>query len=425
MDILALAHMAVESMAAHRLRTFLVSLGIIIGITAVIGNAAMVEGFQNYVEKQMEQLGSNFVLIRPPGAIGFAEPIMAEEQSLDEHLFESVRRLPHVVDATAAKTTFGLIEYMGEDERVIVYGVEPGYLNVMNRKILAGQALVPQDRYNAIVSDSVMDKLIRRPTTLMSPFQLILKVDDKIVFEKFRIKGLVEDPQRIGIGMVFIPIRTLNEMLGQEGYTEISVFASDMDLIDTVEEEVTTMLDRLLHVKPERQLVQAQEEEKIFGLMPAPLEKSTREEYKITTQADLLALTEEITEIVQLVLAIIASISLIVGSIGIANVMLVTVSERTREIGVMKAVGAKNSHVLAAFLIEAGLIGVIGGMIGLAISTIATYTLVPILLGVPGSLPVMWVVMAIGISLLVSLLAGLYPALRASRMAPVEALRTE
>jgi putative ABC transport system permease protein len=105
--------------------------------------------------------------------------------------------------------------------------------------------------------------------------------------------------------------------------------------------------------------------------------------------------------------------------------MLVTVSERTREIGVLKAVGAKNRHVLIAFLFESCVIGLLGGILGMVIAAIASFTSVPLLFGVPGSLPLGWALIAIGICLAISLLSGLYPALRASRMDPVEALRSE
>ena len=139
----------------------------------------------------------------------------------------------------------------------------------------------------------------------------------------------------------------------------------------------------------------------------------------------ILDISRDITAMIQLALVIIASISLLVGGIGIANVMLVTVTERTREIGVMKAVGARNRHVLVAFLFEAGVIGLLGGVAGLLVAAVGTYTLVPLLMGVPGEMSLSWTIAALVISIGISVVSGLYPALRASRMDPVEALRSE
>ena len=185
------------------------------------------------------------------------------------------------------------------------------------------------------------------------------------------------------------------------------------------------MLDRLLKVSAGTAASSTGGKNKRdIRLVPAPFEAET-EGIPITTQADVLSISNNITSMIQLALVAIAGISLLVGGIGIANVMLVTVAERTREIGVMKAVGAKNRHVLAAFLFEACVLGLLGGILGLAIAAAVSFTVVPLLFDVSGSLPLEWAAIAIGICLAISVLSGLYPALRASRMDPVEALRSE
>lgn len=423
MDPIALLRMAVESIASHKLRSSLVTLGILIGITAVLVNAAMVEGVQAYFEKQMQSLGSNFVTIQA-GSVMSPIASLIEDQNLESYLYDSVRRLPYVDKATASRTSFGTIRYMGEEEDIIVLGVEPGYLPARNREMVAGDTLALQDRFNAVVTDTVMRNLALRPVTLMSQFELVLNVDGTEVYHEFRIKGVVKEAQSFGRTVVYIPIRTLNDLLGKEGYSEITLFASDIEHIDTVKEGTIDMLDRLLHVQPDRSFAMTQEEEGFFGL-PLPLAEGEREEYTVTTQSDIIKISEEITAMIQLALVTIAGISLLVGGIGIANVMLVTVAERTREIGVMKAVGAKNRQVLVSFLFEAGVIGLLGGILGLSIASMAAFTLIPLVMDVPGGLPVQWAVIAIGISLTISLISGLYPALRASRMDPVQALRTE
>ncbi len=424
MGPVALFLMAAESIAAHKLRSSLVTLGILIGVTAVLANACMVEGFQDYFEQQMQALGSNFVTIRPATSIGLLGPQLEEGDLLERYLFDSVRRLPHVDYATASRTSYGTINYAGQEEDVVVIGAEPGYLEARNREMLLGEPLSPQDRFNAVVGHSVMSSAARRPA-LMSRFHLTITVDGTEVTNDFRVKGMVKDPEPgFGIGLIYIPIRTLDNMLGDEGYTDISLFAANTDDIDLVEEEAREMLDRVLRVPPETALGTTEEAAQFFGI-PLPLAEEERGDYSITSQADVLSISKEISGMIQLALVAIAGISLLVGGIGIANVMLVTVAERTREIGVMKAVGAKNRQILLAFLFEAAVIGMLGGILGLVIAAAAAYTLIPLLFEVPGTLPIEWAAVAIGISLTISLLSGLYPAVRASAMEPVDALRTE
>lgn len=422
MDPLELFRMAVDSVIAHKLRSLLVTLGILIGITAVLVNASMVEGFQDYFEQEIQTLGSNFVTITPGAR--YSRLLGVQGGDLEEHLFDSLRRLPHVEKATAARETLGTIKYMGKEESVMVIGVEPGYLVAKNREVLLGAPLTQQDTFNAVVVSSVMSGSSHTPMCLMCPFELTLTVDGEEVTEKFRVKGVVEEIMSpLGIGYVYLPISTLNSMLGEEGYTEITLTASDIEHVDVVEEEAREMLDRLLQVEPHREL-EAPQEDMLFGMFPR-LEQEETEEYTITTQVDIIDISNEVTWRIQLALVAIAGISLLVGGMGIANVMLVTVGERTREIGIMKAVGAKNQHVLILFLLEAGIIGLTGGILGLAIAAALSYTMIPLLMNVPGVLPWEWAGIALGISLSIGVLSGLYPALRASRMAPVEALRYE
>lgn len=425
MDPVTLLRMAVDSITAHKLRSFLVTLGILIGITAVLVNAAMVQGFRSYFEQQIQALGSNFVTIQPGSAYGLFGATTKENDMLAPYLYDSVRRLPYVDEATADRTAFGTITYMGEEVNVLIVGTEPGYLETMNRKMRAGEPLTAQDSFNAVLGDSILSSFQQRSLVLMSHFELTVTVNNQQVTEKFRVKGIVEEPQPdFGIGILYVPIKTLNSMMGDEGYSAIILTTSDVKYVDTIKEEAEQMLNRLLKVRPDQQLATDGETGQMYGILPAPFQRQARE-YKITTQEDVLDISNNISSMIQLALVAIAGISLLVGGIGIANVMLVTVSERTREIGVMKAVGAKNRHILTAFLFEACVIGLLGGILGMAIAAIASFTAVPLLFDVPGSLPLQWTGIAIGICLAISLLSGLYPALRASRMDPVEALRSE
>jgi len=423
-DPVTLLKMAVESITAHKLRSSLVTMGILIGITAVLVNAAMVQGFRNYFDQQIQTLGSNFVTIQPGTSYGLLGSTTKENDLLAPYLFDAVRRLPFVDAATADRQTFGTLSYTGEQATVIVVGIEPGFFETMNREMLAGGPLTSQDTYNAVLADSIQG-YFQRSFVLMSNFDLTITVNNKSVTDKFRVKGIVKQAQPdIGIGILYIPIKTLNSMMGNQGYTAITLTTSNVKNIDTIKAEAQQMLDQVLKVPPQQVVGTEAQTQEMFGIVPAPFQ-SQNKPYLITTQADVLDISNKITSMIQLALVAIAGISLLVGGIGIANVMLVTVRERTREIGVMKAVGAKNRHIMIAFLFESCVIGLLGGIIGMAISTAAAFISVPLLFHVRGSLPLEWAIIAIGICLTISLLSGLYPALRASRMDPVEALRSE
>jgi len=425
LDPLTLFKMAVESITAHKLRSFLVTLGILIGVTAVLVNAALVQGFRVYFDQQIQALGSNFVTIQPGSAYGLLGTTTKEDDLLAPSLYDSVRRLPYVDEATASRTAFGTVKYMGEEVNVLILGTEPGYLDTINREMLTGEPLTVQDSFNAVLGSSIQGSFAQQTLALMSHFGLTVTVNNQEVSETFRVKGIVEESQPgFGMGIVYVPIRTLNSMLGNEGYGAIVLTTADDKYVATIKAEAQQMLNRLLKVRAEQPLGTEGESEAILGFLPAPFQAHSRE-YKITTQEDILAISDSISSMIQLVLVAIAGISLLVGGIGIANVMLVTVSERTREIGVMKAVGAKNRHVAIAFLFEACVIGLLGGILGMAIATAFAFTAVPLLFDVPGSFPLQWAGIAISICLAISLLSGLYPALRASSMDPVEALRSE
>jgi putative ABC transport system permease protein len=424
-DPVTLLKMAVESITAHKLRSFLVTMGILIGITAVLVNAAMVQGFRNYFQQQIQTLGSNFVSIQPGSSYGLLGTTTKENDLLAPYLFDAVSRLPFVDAATADRETFGTLSYMGEQATVIVVGIEPGFFEAMNREMLAGGSLTSQDTFNAVLAESVLSQFSRRSFVLMSNFDLTVTVNGKNVTDKFRVKGIVKQAQPdIGIGILYVPIKTLNSMMGQEGYTAITLTTSDVNNIDTIKVEVQQMLDQVLKVPPQQVASTEEQTKELFGIVPAPFQSQDKP-YIITTQADVLDISNKITSMIQLALVAIAGISLLVGGIGIANVMLVTVRERTREIGVMKAVGAKNRHVLIAFLFESCVIGLLGGILGMAVAATASFISIPLLFHVAGSLPLEWAIIAIGICLTISLLSGLYPALRASKMDPVEALRSE
>lgn len=434
MDLVESLRMAVSTIKAHKVRSILTTLGVLIGVTAVLGNVAMAKGFNAFLDEEIRGLGANFVAIQSPqgGVVTGGGLQSGEEQYFDEHTYETLSDLPHVEGATAGRGALGTVRYMDEEKDLVVSGVKHGYWEARDIEILEGDSLGHQDKFTAVVSKPVVEEEFKKPIVVFSTIEITLRTDtQEEVTEEFKVRGICGElgefnPMEID---VYIPISTFNDMTDEEGYTDIGLFAEDEDHVGAVKMEAIKTLDRLLKVEPkrtfEREVTQEEVNPLTGGFKAEEAVAEERENYTITSQDDVLTFAHNISSTFNLLFIGIASISLLVGGIGIANIMLVTVAERTREIGVMKAVGAKNRDVLLLFLLEAGLIGLIGGAVGLGFGHLFAQILVPALLDIKGILPLEWVGIALGLSFGVGVTSGFYPALRASRMDPVEALSYE
>lgn len=423
MDFLENLRTSINTLKSHKLRSFLTTLGIIIGITAVLTNVAVVQGFNSFFEEQVEGLGANFVSVQ-------AE----ENQNFDEHIYNSLSTNVYLEDATGSRVGQGQVKYMGDKATLYISGVRSGYFEARDLEILRGSLLAHQDKKSVVLSETAAEEDFEKPVLEMSTIEVTLRKSAKeVVTREFKVKGICEDASGFAPIQtdVYIPISTFNDMMDTDGYASISLFAKSDDYVSIVETETTETLDRLLKVEPSRSIEMGGGEQRDhldLGEGPQDFSEAIteeREEYSITTQEDVLGFVKDISGTISLLFIGIASISLLVGGIGIANIMIVSVSERTREIGVMKAVGAKNRDILSLFLLESGMIGLFGGIVGLAFAFLMSATFVPMLIGVAGIIPLEWIGISLGISLVVGIVAGLYPAWRAAKMDPVEALSYE
>lgn len=393
--------MAVQAIASSKLRSGLTMLGIMIGIAAVIANASIGAGFAAYFNEQIGLIGSNFIFVSSQ------EPNLFGDREVDV-----VKGIPGVVGATPLKTRVASVTYAHQTKRIEVYGVKGDYAQVANFKVLEGNFLKDTDSNAAFLGYEVANEVFSRKLSTRNSIEITLtRRDGQKATQRFVVKGIADKlPAELG-GMnpnriVFIPIETMNSMLNEDDYDIIFASASSLEGLEDVSDEVDRRVGRSV------------------GLSSREIEDEDVKPYSIFTQLDILEIFNQISGTIGGLLTAVALISLLVGSIGIMNIMLVSVTERTREIGVMKAVGATRFDVVVTFLTESAMLALVGGVFGVVLGQAGSYFAQSIL-HIPHVFAYEWYAIGLGVSLLVGMMAGVYPAIKAARMSPVEALRYE
>jgi putative ABC transport system permease protein len=391
---------AFNNLKARQLRSWLTILGVIIGIAAVVTFMLIGQGLQSSIQAQFQKIGVNKLMISPGQSAAFGGILSSERLSdHDIDIIKNVRGVDKVggMDYKNAKITFkNEVEYafiigMPSEITIIEYGMG----------IEHGRELAASDKYEAVVgydiyhANNFFDKPVKPGNTIT-----IQDTDFKVVGSAEKVGNHQDDTQ------IYIPIDTANTLFNQKGYAMIIVLT---DKTANVSEVATAVSEKL---RKDRN------------------EKRGEEDFTVQTFEQVLQTFGNILGIVQLVVIGIAAISLIVGGIGITNTMYTSVLERTRQIGVMKAVGAKNRDVLAIFIFESGIIGLIGGAIGVLLGALAGKA-IELTASVAGfsmlqiSISPYVVVLGLLFALVIGVISGIAPARHASRLNPVEALRYE
>ena len=415
MNVTESIRMALRSLRANTLRSALTMLGIIIGTGAVIALLSIGQGAQAAITDQIQSIGSNLIFVfagrfdRSSGSgIGtMPEPLTRQDA---EALIES-GVTEHVAAVAPELNRSATITYRGETTTATLIGTTPEYEFVRNTRPAIGVFFTSgEESVEARVALLGVDTA----RSLFGDPELALEQMVRINGIPFRVIGVLEERGGQGVGggsadtQVIVPLSTAQRRLfgaravTAEGYTVdlINVSAYDEESIDAAIDEITWVLR-------ERRNIEFAEDD-----------------FTVASQQDILSVAGQITDVLTLFLGAIAGISLLVGGIGIMNIMLVSVTERTREIGIRKAVGAKRSHILWQFLIESVVLSVVGGLAGIAfgwgvatlVNQLGTFTTVVS----PQS-----VMLAVGFSIAVGLFFGIYPASRASNLNPIDALRYE
>ena len=414
MDIRESLLTALRSLRANKVRSGLTMLGIIIGVGAVIAMLSIGRGAQAQITEQIQSIGTNLLFVLPGAATqGGVRQASGSAQTLtyeDALAMADPANCPSVALVAPEIGTGAQIVYQGQNVSTRVNGVTPEYPQVRNYEVAQGQFIdslhLSAHSLAAVLGPDTAEALFGEE----SPIGKSIRINNV----SFRVVGvLASKGGRSGFGsqddVVFVPLTTAQSRLGRRTYrggtavTSINVQVVGERLMDQATFEISELL--------------RQRHRLLF-----------EDDFEIFSQADILSIANQVTGILTIVLGGIAAISLLVGGIGIMNIMLVSVTERTREIGIRKAVGAKRRDILAQFLTEATVLSVIGGALGILIGwgISALISLVQ----VEGSnittvLTLDSVLLATGFSIAVGLFFGIYPAARAASLNPIDALRYE
>ena len=410
MDLVATLRIALRALKVNKLRSILTMLGIIIGVGAVITMIAVGGGAQARVEEQIKSLGSNLMIIIPGSTTsGGVRMGGSSAQTLTEDDAWAITREVQEVQASAPSNRgSGQIIAGNSNWSTVIYGVTPEYMEVRDWPIVSGRGFEPQEVSGAgkvaLVGQSVAKQL----------FGDADPVDQQIRIRKvpFIIVGVLEKKGQSMMGtdqddVILVPLATArNRLFGNpQGKLRrvgvISVKVRDGQNMKEAEDRIRELIRQRHKLQP-----------------------GTDDDFTIRNLTEILQAQEASSKVLTLLLAAVASVSLLVGGIGIMNIMLVSVTERTREIGLRMAVGARASDILKQFLVEAVTLSLIGGLLGIALGLGGSLAIGEFA-GWRTSLSPASVVLAVGFAAAIGIFFGFYPARKASRLLPIEALRYE
>lgn len=406
-DFKSTLKMAIVSLKINKMRSMLTSLGIIIGVSAVIIMLAVGTGASEKVKKDMESMGSNLLTIRSASAksggvrmgMGTRPTLTLKDAAAIEKNARGISAVSPV-SSEAKQLMFG-----NQNWSSTVYGTTPEYFYIKNYEVESGRGFVPEDIKNSakvsVIGSTVATELFGD----LDPIGKIMRVGNV----PFKVIGTLKSKGSMGPmdqdDLIFIPITTAQKKVFGTDFpgtvSMIVVKGSDPENVTTAEEDIEEILTARHHIG-----------------------KNQVKDFEIRNSAEFQEKMKSTVQTFAILLASIASVSLLVGGIGIMNIMLVSVTERTKEIGIRMAIGAKPSDIRIQFLIESFLLSIIGGLIGV-ITGITGAQIVQISGVMSVSVSLFSILLSLGFSGAIGVIFGYYPAYKASLLNPIDALRYE
>ncbi len=396
-----------SSLTVNKARSGLTILGIVIGIASVIAMVSIGEGAQGAIQSSIQSIGSNLILVVPGAQRGQGFQVSAgrgSAQTLTQGDADAITAQITQAYAVAPEISRRYqVTARGTNTNTQVVGTVAAYPSVRNIEINQGSFITDQNAQGlsrvAVLGPTARDDLFGADAEAIGQTVRINKVDFKVI-------GITKAKGGFGFGsqddMIFVPLGTAQRFLAGDTYvTTINVEAQDRGSMAAVQQQITDLLLERHHIG-DPQLA----------------------DFNVLNQADIVATASSITNTFTILLAAIGGISLLVGGIGIMNMMLTTVTERTREIGLRKAIGAKKKDISAQFLAESVMLTVLGGIIGIIIGWLAAQAVTQFA-GIKTQVSWSSVLLAFGVSAAIGIIFGYYPARRAAALNPIEALRYE
>jgi putative ABC transport system permease protein len=457
----AILNSALEALQANRMRSFLTMLGVIIGVSAVIAVVSLTQGVNQSVTQRFASLGTNVITISPGAAsTDGARSAAGTEQTLTMSDAQAVAQVDHVSAMTPILTSAGQAVNGSQNWNTSIRGVYPDYQTIQSWQISEGSWFSNADEQMsspvAVLGQTVVQNLFSSIGT--DPIGETILIDG----QAFRVVGTLQAKGTQGFAnvddVIFVPFSAANERLKPSPVyvDQIQVQVDDVNNIAQVEQNITTLLRTRHHLRgpasPQGQQFgqggrglgiggggfggggNGTGRGRGFGGGTTPGSNSSTSsslsgasqanDFQVFSGNQLVQTAQQNTAELAILLIGIAAVSLSVGGIGIMNIMLVSVAERTREIGIRMAIGARQRDIRNQFLLEALLLSVIGGIIGILVGLIGGYALTQGL-GFPFVFSVIAIALAFGVSAAVGISFGLYPAVRAAKLDPIVALRTE
>ncbi len=410
MNFIESARIALRSLSANKLRSSLTMLGIIIGVTAVIAMLSIGRGAQAAITAQITSIGTNLLYVRPGAPVQAG--VRAAEGSAATLTMEdgqALEGLPNIVGVAPQVDSFAQVAYLGNNANGRILGVTPEYLDTMNASVANG------DFFTAANVTSRSAVVVLGAQIAQTLFDTADPVGQSVRLngQTFRVIGVMQAKGGTGFlntdTQMYLPITTAISRLSRGGRSGggnsvqvLNIKITDSSLQDQVVQDIAQVLDERHHV--------------------------AQDDFTIQSQQDILNTANQVTGTLTIFLGGVAAISLIVGGIGIMNIMLVSVTERTREIGIRKAVGARKRDILSQFLTEATILSLSGGLIGILFGAIIAHFISGIQFGQSTITAVVdpdAALLAVLFSAGIGLFFGIYPANRAAGLHPIDALRYE